>query len=116
MRPLKPQNDPVLIAELRDRSWTDAQRQVADVMANMTLAEQVVFTFNQYGLSAACGFMRAKRDRAAFREAAAMLRKVPAFKLLADIAAVAAEMKPVTPSWRTRLNGRARRRMEALRK
>ena len=116
MPPLKPENDPIAIADLSDRSWTDAQRQIADVMANMTLAEQIVFVHDRYGLSAAAGFMRdAERDRATFLQAAAMLRKVEKFKVLGDIAAVAAKSKPSIPSWRSRLDARHRRRTREVR-
>jgi hypothetical protein len=115
MPPLKPSEDPIALADLRDRSWSDAQRQISDVMSTMSLAEQIVFVADRYGLPAVGGFMHdAKRDKATFRQAAALLRKVEKFKPLGDLAMVASERKPVVESWRARLNRRARRRMQAM--
>src|SRR5215475_6194294 len=95
MPPLKPENDPERLHALREMSWTPEQRAVAVAMVDLSLAEKVVFAFNRYGLNATAGFIRdMKVDRKAMREAAATLRKVPAFKLLGDICEVAADMKP----------------------
>ena len=95
MPPLNPENDPERLHALREMSWTPEQRAVADAMFDLSLAEKVVFAFNRYGLNATAGFVRdVKVDRKTMREAAAMLRKVPAFELLGDICEVAAERKP----------------------
>jgi hypothetical protein len=98
MPPLKPENDPERLHALREMSWTPEQREVAAAMADLSIAEKIVFAFNRYGLNATAGFIRdMKVDRQRMREAALTLRKVPAFKLLGDICAVAAERKPKAP-------------------
>jgi hypothetical protein len=117
--PWTPSDDPVW---LRDKVWTPEQNAFAEayhkVVAEGGIAAGLVLIFVRHGLAACGGFLHdAKYNRQQLRQAAQDLKRVGGFEDLANLALVAADMKPkAPPHWRTRIDTRHRKRTNDLRK
>jgi hypothetical protein len=96
--------------------WSPEQESVAQAYHEAVeaggIASGLVFIWTRYGLEKTASFIgQAAYSREQLRTAAAALKRVGTFPLLAQVVDVAAALKPRTPpSWRSRINAKHRRR------
>src|SRR5262245_11648432 len=121
MSPLKPSEYWLDISEMREASWTAAEREFIEGHRQCrNLAEQIVYVYkSHHGLKGAILYIRdRKADRKQFREAAETFRKVGGkdFESLAFAIDYVIKTKPKPPaSWKQRAAERHRRRTKELR-
>jgi hypothetical protein len=122
MPPLKPSEDWLNISEMREASWTAAEREFIEGHRQCrNLAEQIVYVYkSHHGLKGAILYIRdRKADRKHFREAAETFRRVGGkdFESLAFAIDYVIKTKPKPPPpWKARMAAKHKRRTKELRK